>query len=41
MKTYLLLPSQRLALLQQLGGRLEEAAQGVLGQEPLLQVGVG
>lgn len=38
MKAYLLLPAQRRALLRQQGGRLEEAPQGALGLEPLLQV---
>lgn len=38
MKAYLLLPAQRRALLQQLGGQLEEAPQGSLALEPLLQV---
>lgn len=38
MKSYLLLPAQRRPLLQQLGGRVEEAPQGALSLEPLLQV---
>lgn len=39
MKSYLLLPDRRRALLEEQGGRLAVAARGALGLEPLLQAG--